>query len=291
MSTFKQFTTQDVIVSPLELNKGFTFIESEFISSSIGIDRFIGTNLTSSNISTNADPQTGFISQYSQRTVYDLVKQLYFTNYIQNPVPTSSYFTGSTDVYSRFYNYLASPSLDVREFPTGSNDKVGVISIPSQLYGNYIVPGTFTYQSSSLYIYDDKNGNLYESISNNQVGNIIYPHGLAIITDSTLIPNFNNFVTGSEVTCSFSSSFIIYETQYACTLRENEFNFTLNPSAISGSNGQVYDFITGSEFSPFVTTVGLYNENQDLLAVAKLSQPLLTNLTTDTTINVCIDLI
>ena len=97
------------------------------------------------------------------------------------------------------------------------------------------------------------------------------------------------FVTGSNVTCSFSSSLTIYETQYKCTARENEFTFTLNPTSLSGSNGDVYSFMTGSFFDPYVTTIGLYNENQDLLAIGKLSQPLPLSSTTDTTILINID--
>jgi len=92
------------------------------------------------------------------------------------------------------------------------------------------------------------------------------------------------------VTCSFSSSLDIFETQYKCTLRESEFNFSLNPSIISGStDGTLYGFVTESYFSPYVTTVGLYDEYQNLLAVGKLSQPLPTSTTTDTTILINID--
>ena len=92
------------------------------------------------------------------------------------------------------------------------------------------------------------------------------------------------------MTCSFSSSYTIYESQYKCTIRENEFNFTLNPSAISGSTeGTVYGFVTESYFSPYITTVGLYDEDQNLLAVGKLSQPVPTSPTTDTTILINID--
>jgi hypothetical protein len=95
----------------------------------------------------------------------------------------------------------------------------------------------------------------------------------------------------------------IYETQYKCTIEANEYNATLNPSAqASGSifewtgsyfydpgNGQLLDGLTGSYFSPYVTTVGLYDEGQNLIAVGKLSQPLPTSPTTDTTILVNLD--
>ena len=112
----------------------------------------------------------------------------------------------------------------------------------------------------------------------------------------------DNFITATNVTCSFSSSLDIFETQYKCTIRESEFNFSLNPSLSSGSTqitapqgtfftpGQyVSDFVTESYFSPYVTTIGLYDENQELLAIGKLSQPLPTSPTTDTTILINID--
>jgi hypothetical protein len=87
------------------------------------------------------------------------------------------------------------------------------------------------------------------------------------------------------------SSYRIYENQYKCTVRENEFNFSQNPTLISGSsnNGTIYDFATGSYFDPFVTTVGLYNNNYDLLAVAKLAQPLPLSAITDMNILVNLD--
>jgi hypothetical protein len=59
---------------------------------------------------------------------------------------------------------------------------------------------------------------------------------------------------------------------------------------ISGSTeGTVYDFATGSYFNPYITTVGLYNEAQDLIAVAKLAKPLPSNNVTDTSIIINID--
>jgi len=97
------------------------------------------------------------------------------------------------------------------------------------------------------------------------------------------------FVTSSNVTCSFSSSYTLYETQYKCTIGADEFNYSNNPSIISGSEGQLYDFATGSFFAPYVTTVGLYDGAYNLIAVAKLAKPLPTSRTTDTTILINFD--
>jgi hypothetical protein len=102
------------------------------------------------------------------------------------------------------------------------------------------------------------------------------------------IPSITGFISG-DITCSFSSSMTIYETQYKCTIRESEFNATLNPSA-RDSEGTLKGNVTGSFFSPYVTTVGLYDELQNLLAVGKLAQPLPTSDTTDTTILVNLDM-
>jgi hypothetical protein len=150
---------------------------------------------------------------------------------------------------------------------------------------------------------------LYFLLDGEYCGNIIYQHGLVILTKDNLESGdiygtgvygtsvyggssnafIENIITSNNVTCSFSSSFTIFETQYKCTFDPSEFNFSLNPSLISGSNGNVYDFVTGSYFNPYVTTVGLYNENQDLIAVGKLAKPLPSNNVTDTTILINID--
>ena len=98
-------------------------------------------------------------------------------------------------------------------------------------------------------------------------------------------------ITGSNVTCSFESTMTIYESQYKCTLLENEFNFSQNPSIISGSSnsGTLLDFATGSYFEPYITTVGLYNNAKELVAIGKLAQPLQSSDVTDTTILVNLD--
>ena len=52
----------------------------------------------------------------------------------------------------------------------------------------------------------------------------------------------------------------------------------------------MYNFVTGSDFAPYVTTVGLYNGRNELLAVAKLAKPLPLSATADTTIVIRYDI-
>ena len=71
--------------------------------------------------------------------------------------------------------------------------------------------------------------------------------------------------------------------------RNSEFNYSENPSFISGSTGEVLynDFINAPQ--TFITTVGLYNDTNELLAVAKLSKPLKKDFTKEALIRVKLD--
>jgi hypothetical protein len=75
------------------------------------------------------------------------------------------------------------------------------------------------------------------------------------------------------LTASFTSEITIYQNEYRCHVNENDFNYTTNPSAIiSSTTGSYLDAITGSDFRPYATCIGLYNERNELLVVGKLSQ-------------------
>ena len=71
--------------------------------------------------------------------------------------------------------------------------------------------------------------------------------------------------------------------------RNSEFNYSENPSFISGSTGEVIysNFINNPQV--YVTTVGMYNDANELLAVAKLSRPLLKDFTKESLIRVKLD--
>ena len=88
----------------------------------------------------------------------------------------------------------------------------------------------------------------------------------------------------------FKNEYIIYENEIRCKIGENDFNMSTNPTITTDNSGSLRDFATSSFFAPYVTTVGLYNERNELLVVAKLAKPLSLSSTTDTTIVVKYDL-
>ena len=82
---------------------------------------------------------------------------------------------------------------------------------------------------------------------------------------------------------------VITSQHYFCRVPNKEFNFSSNPTFTSGSNG---DFTVGTFFKnpkTFITQVGLYNDNNELLAVAKLSKPLQKNYSKEAIIKVKLD--
>lgn len=293
MSAFKQFLAQDVIVSPFEVNKGFSFTSSSFLDSDVGI---VVLNGVSGSFLTNRDTtSTGDYQEY-KTLVFDSIKHLYYSNYsvsasgdpatlptdIRGSQPEGDRIQGSRP-YPNFENYLQS-TLHFNKFVLTGSDDLSVISIPSKLFGDQIQPYSFELTDGTTTFTDDGEGNILSASA--IVGNIFYPHGIAVVTSgSTNV----DFVTGS-VTCSFSSSRTIYETQYKCTVRENEFNFSQNPSIASGSlSGSLYGFATASYFEPYITTIGLYDNDQNLLAVGKLAIPYPSPRTTDTTFVINLD--
>jgi hypothetical protein len=312
MGAWKQFLASDIIITPFEVNKGFSFSEDEFSDSDVQINRFLGVNNLGTFYPTTA-AKTGANNNQYQTLVYNSIKELYYSNFLTasygDNATTSSILPGedeagnviigSSNPTGRFDNYLQSTLTPYRYFPTGSSDKILVFSIPNFLFGDYIQPSSFIWDDTGdtgVVFTDDGEGNILASGSisgdGQIVGNIIYTHGIIVLTNEDLVSpqNFTDFIASTQPTCSFSSSYTIYETQYKTTINENEFNFSQNPSLISGSTeGTLYGFVTSSYFQPYVTTVGLYNEAQELLAVGKLSQPLSLSKTTDTSILINLD--
>ena len=98
---------------------------------------------------------------------------------------------------------------------------------------------------------------------------------------------FNAIRSGATFTANsqetISSDYIFVRARNA------EFNYSENPSFISGSTGEVVynSFINNPQTFP--TTIGLYNDNNELLAVAKLSRPLLKDFTKEALVRVKLD--
>jgi hypothetical protein len=135
------------------------------------------------------------------------------------------------------------------------------------------------------------------------IGNVFYSHGIITLTKDTEIGGekadaFNNF------RIDYKSTITIYENEFLLVVGEDEFNASTNPSSYIETNIEtgsinttfegvrkwrnsekyqkaefgVYEYsssidTTGSYLAPYITTIGLYDNNMDMVAVAKLATP------------------
>jgi hypothetical protein len=104
--------------------------------------------------------------------------------------------------------------------------------------------------------------------------------GSAVFTDPFTSDPFGFLARNSEKVTS---------THYFVRIKNAEYNFSNNPSYVTGSVGQLAQSTFVGDPKTYITTVGLYNDRQELLAVAKLSKPLLKSFQREALIRVKLD--
>lgn len=143
---------------------------------------------------------------------------------------------------------------------------------------------------------------------------LVYPDMGMLVLDGTMLnasASFNT-VTGSSVagdnawklftsisgamsinsstnTFQARNSEIINSTHYFVRVKNGEYNFSNNPSFTTGSVGEFSQATFIGDPKTYITTVGMYNDNQELLAVAKLSQPVQKSFQNEALIKVKLD--
>ena len=81
----------------------------------------------------------------------------------------------------------------------------------------------------------------------------------------------------------------VTSTHYFVRIKNAEYNFSNNPSFVTGSDGLIQESTFIGNPKVYITTVGLYSNQQELLAVAKLSKPLLKSFQREALIRVKLD--
>jgi hypothetical protein len=105
----------------------------------------------------------------------------------------------------------------------------------------------------------------------------------ALSSSQGLAPSGRNFGLQARSSEQVKSSF------YFVRVKNGEYNYSNNPSYVTGSLGELRYSTFVNDPQAYITTIGLYNNNRELLAVAKLSQPLLKNKTKEVLVKVKLD--
>ena len=150
-------------------------------------------------------------------------------------------------------------------------------------------------------------------------GLIYYQAGIAVLTASVFMSastgfglhvspvmkasgeNFQQLLTGSTVdvganairhriqNLSFNNTTELNSTIYFCRINHNEYNYSSNPTYVSGSEIRVKGGIQSNNPIAYISTVGLYSADNQLLAVGKLSEPLRKDPTIEYTLRARLD--
>lgn len=290
----KDYTVQDYFASsPFSWTLQSSSLGTVITSPTGGLDGAVNitrANGDSSLFNYTANPYLNPETGVYEHVLYASINHLFYTNgrfFDEYEEITSSLW----DLTERFY----------------------VVSVGQEFYGERIKPGSFELQVDSITetVRDDRYGNLFVSQSGtgSYVGNIFYDNGIAVIAEdtssgtSTVNSDGIKIVSGSEISLDYNSDVKITRHEIDVKVDASEFNFAfLNPSLrreieITGEVTQslidnnvpsssldswkAQSLMLGNIIKPYITTIGLYNRDYELLAIAKLSTPIQRTFDTD----------
>ena len=137
------------------------------------------------------------------------------------------------------------------------------------------------------------------ALQRKEVGYVFYRQGVIVVTDPR--PRYQNIFLGNgdwdytnrDYQLDYRATKQVEEVSILCEIKRNEYNVSSNASLRVGGtddDNRLIPMVTGSDFRPYITQVGLYNDNGDLLAIGKLGSPLKKRQDVDVTINVKFDI-
>jgi hypothetical protein len=112
----------------------------------------------------------------------------------------------------------------------------------------------------------------------------------ANLTTSSAQYNQNKLFSAISASNSFQlqSNETVSSRYFFTRVKNSEFNYTTNPSIIDANGNLLFATLINNP-QTFITTVGMYNDNNELLAVAKLSKPLVKDFTKEALIRIKLD--
>jgi hypothetical protein len=241
MSAYKRINNSDVVISPYIANKQWAFESYELPDN--GIQIFFGSLMTES-FSAENDPVT--YGRY-ERLVYDSINHMYYQNFsgsldITSNLHSTNYESASKYRASGSYYDYSIAGYTYKNFPTGSGSQITVLSIPKNIYGIAVDPGTFVLSMSAAYIQDDGNQNLYVNSGGQQyyIGNLFYEHGIGVITDQ----NYQNLFPKPPLAKNDYVYFRSYDSPKTISPLTNDVarSGTLVPGSIVLSGSQASSF-------------------------------------------------
>lgn len=252
---FKGLDQADVYLTSYISKKQWEVLDSGSNLENLGISKIIANSGSLPYYVVGSDVLDG----YNQRLAYEGFKVSYYTG----SIPESGSFTGSYDL-----NLQSTLTLEGgRDLP----NQIFAYSIPRDCFGETIEEGSIHIITGSLDLID-KEGLILKATGSQYevVGDVIYNQGLILLHKDKVSP-------GTRTRLKWTSRKTINTWNVICKVKDLECNYTYNPRAEIG-------------YTPYITTVGLYNRTGELMATAKMSKPIKKASNIDTTFKINIDI-
>jgi len=174
----------------------------------------------------------------------------------------------------------------VFDIVSGTNGSAVSESVTGSVTGGYTPSGSYGKFLPDIGLFLLNPRALALSASEGGVGLVINDD----LTNTALVANNSALFESIKLASTFSmnSEETITSDYIFVRVRNTDFNYTTNPSMISGSGEFVYSSLINNP-QTFITTVGLYNDATELLSVAKLSKPLVKDFTKEALVRVKLD--
>jgi hypothetical protein len=321
--SFVRYATDDSVISSETVVRGMwtndtasltTFFTSSTSTSSYYLNVY-NTQATSSlqfaiqyghvSGSGSAPLNTSVASNTPTRIVYGQYRSLIYNDENASFIfgtQTSPNFTVINVARSRYKESIKPGSLTLRLSGSGAGLTTLVLTDDS------IASGSITNYIGSNRYYTLVSGSA-GAVTSSRAGasgsyGLLFPDlGVIILNSSALAQTSSeggiNLATGStalynSMSGSGASSFTLQSEEtvssryFFTRVKNSDFNYTTNPSIINNSGSLLYDTLINNP-QTYVTTVGMYNDNNELLAVAKLSRPLVKDFTKESLIRIKLD--
>jgi hypothetical protein len=293
MGAYKQISPQDTFITTYVSHKQWEITGSEYSNYGVQYAEISRYDDDTYYLNQNDSFSSSYLPLYFKSL--DLLYYRSFNN-------LEDEFSELGIVSSSYEHYLQTSLLqsNVRRL----EDDLILISIPRNVYGSAIKPGSFTMgfpdiNEETLYVrtgyvlsgyilelldgFDLEVGVLYDSTEGSiiaktslgdyiRVGDINYFHGIITITHPDFVASYSD--DADKPRLIFKSTKEIHTHNTHCTVLAEELNYTLNPTTtIANTSGSIAAKFLADEFTPYITSVGLYNSSNELIAVGKLAQP------------------
>lgn len=301
--TFKTLGAENVTIRPFKVHKSkvITYVSGANVVAEMNVATAIRFPLVTTFITgtlgsgLNSGSQVFLTQSFLELNGFSAVtsprsEDTTFQEPLFSTVEHTFYISGAESGSATF----AAAGDGIRNFPL--SESAYVVNIAQRMWGEGIRPGTFTLSTpaaGSGTVVDDGLGRLFVSGAGGSlkvVGNVFYNLGVAVVnrtfgalSRSEHIQETGMFLdSGSTLQTNFDATMKLFEYTILASMDAFEFNYSMNPSFVKriatgsvGSPGEkVIDLVSSGTLSPYVTSIGLYNDRQQLVAVARLPNPI-----------------